>query len=273
MSGRELLHSLIALLRRATPRTKVKLLLFAIARVIRRATAGRITLYQGGIFEFDFGRFHVDQGHGHLGTLSEIFGGRIYQRPGFIPFDGETCVDCGANIGCVTVLWRGTNPGGSIIAVEPHPQTVATLRENVALNLGATHTVVEHAAIGATAGEIELVIDAGGQSMARHPSRMSAEDFDGQLRIKVPSLTIDALCAKHGIARVDLLKIDVEGFESDALAGAAAILPRTDRVMLEYHSEPLRMSCRAVLEQAGFVVGDVPPLLFAARTGATRLAR
>ena len=39
--------------------------------------------------------------------------------------------------------------------------------------------------------------------------------------------TLDAFCTREGIASIDLLKLDVQGFEEAVIAGADAMLPRT----------------------------------------------
>lgn len=54
------------------------------------------------------------------------------------------------------------------------------------------------------------------------------------------------------VARIDLVKIDAEGAELDALRGATRTLPLVERVVLEYHSHDLREQVRAFLGARGF---------------------
>jgi hypothetical protein len=51
--------------------------------------------------------------------------------------------------------------------------------------------------------------------------------------------TMDQVVRALGISRIDLLKLDVEGFELDVLKGANETLQLVDRVILEYHSPEL----------------------------------
>ena len=258
----------LRLFRAASPLTKPRLLLFTASRALRRRL-GR-DVYRGGRFRFAFGNFVVSQGRGDLGTIDEVFGRGIYQVSGFEAREGDTCVDVGANIGCVTVLWRRTNRSGRIVAIEPHPAALAALRANLALNEEPLATAVVAAAAGATGGEVTVQVDADGQTMARHPGLEAAwgVPYRHATELKVPCRTLDELLEAEGIDHVDLMKIDVEGFEAECLAGARRSLARVDRLILEYHAPSLRSACLERLTAAGFAVEEHAPLLFARRTAA-----
>jgi len=264
MTPRENAQNLVALVRQARPGTAGRLLLYAAAYAVRRATGW--SLYHGGLFSFSFGRFHVASGRGDLGTIGEIFVNRPYQVAGFIPSDGDVCLDIGANIGCVSRQWRLTNPTGRIIAVEPHPETVQVLRKNCLLNSGDDITVV-HAAVGSRVGPAELVIDRNHSSMARPAATnlRALGGFAAEERVTVVGVTLDSLLATYALPRVDLLKIDVEGFEVECLNGGRAALGVTERAIVEFHSDELRARCRGILDEAGFHVQEHGTLLFAQR--------
>lgn len=59
--------------------------------------------------------------------------------------------------------------------------------------------------------------------MVKNQTRI--EDFTGRVE-KVTIETIDNFCEEHDISRIDLLKMDIQGFELDALMGASAMLKR-----------------------------------------------
>src|SRR5215471_536268 len=70
-----------------------------------------------------------------LGIIYEVFSQGIYMaKPAFLPRDGWTCVDVGANIGCVSLTWAQRDPHGTIYALEPHRGTFERLERNVAAN-------------------------------------------------------------------------------------------------------------------------------------------
>jgi Methyltransferase FkbM domain len=68
----------------------------------------------------------------------------------------------------------------------------------------------------------------------------------------IPITTLDDALADAPVDQIDLLKLDIEGAEVDALHGAAEILTRTRRVIVEYHSRDLLAGCNEILEQTGF---------------------
>jgi FkbM family methyltransferase len=258
-------RNLTGLFREATGATKGRLALYVAAYLLYRATGWKA--YRGGVFSFRFGRFHVATGRGDLGTIGEIFVDRLHQVRDFVPSDGDTCVDVGAHIGCVALQWRLSNPTGRIIAVEPHPVTVQALRANCALNPGAPITVVE-AAVGSTDGPVTLILDAHENRMALTAGehlRQLRYTFAAQRRASVPGMTLDSLAATHGLRRVHLLKIDVEGFEVECLKGAEHALGITDRVIVEVHSMALRTECARILTERGFSFRVIGKLMFAQR--------
>jgi len=269
MTPRENARNLLGLLVQAQPGTAARLLLYAAAYVLRRSTGWEF--YRGGRFDFRFGSFQVAPGRGDLGMIGEIFVNRGYHRPAFIPSDGEVCIDVGANIGCVSIQWRKSNPTGRILAIEAHPLTVALLRANLALNAGADVVVVP-AAVGSRDGTVELEIDRNNNSIARVVGShlQHVEAYPSEERVTVDSVTLDSLVHRHALERIDLLKIDIEGFEAECLKGARDALTITDRVILEFHSEALRTECRRILEGQGFAVSEFGSLMFASRQTPTR---
>ena len=73
-------------------------------------------------------------------------------------------------------------------------------------------------------------------------------------------IVLDDLVARRNLARIRLLKIDVEGYEAEVLAGAAATLALTDHVIFEWLPEGDEAAGRRVveaLESQGFVLRQV----------------
>ena len=142
--------------------------------------------------------------------------------------EGDLCVDVGANDGWHTlVMASAVRPGGAVMAVEPLPDAVERLRENLARNPWADSVEVHPVALGAAPGEVELnVFDdlppgyASTSTLGRGDARSTV----------VTRGTLDALVAAGG-RRPALVKADVEGGELDVLRGARELTGAPDAPM------------------------------------------
>ncbi|MEY4487934.1 MAG: hypothetical protein RIQ79_442 [Verrucomicrobiota bacterium] len=138
---------------------------------------------------------------------------------------GGNFLDIGANAG-VYSLWVASlrAPGLRVDAFEPDPELCASLRFNLATN--ALDSVRLHSvALGAAEGEVVLAAGAGNKgenhiTAAATPSAAAAG-------IRVPMTTLPDFLARENLARIDALKIDVEGHEVSVLAPLFARAPRS----------------------------------------------
>ncbi len=133
---------------------------------------------------------------------------------------GDLVFDVGAHVGDRIAAFRRL--GARVVAVEPQPAMVKVLK----LLYGRKPDVaLEGVAVGRAAGTIELLINADNPtvSTASRPfidAARAAPGWEAQRWTKsksVPMTTLDALIGKHGLPA--FIKIDVEGFEAEALAG------------------------------------------------------
>jgi FkbM family methyltransferase len=135
---------------------------------------------------------------------------------------GDLVFDVGAHVGDRIAAFRRL--GARVVAVEPQPAMVKVLN----LLYGRRSDVtIEAVAVGRSSGTIELMINADNPtvSTASREFISAAHDAPGWQAqtwtkiISVPVTTLDALIARHGVPA--FIKIDVEGFEAEALAGLA----------------------------------------------------
>jgi FkbM family methyltransferase len=133
---------------------------------------------------------------------------------------GDLVFDIGSHVGDRIAAFRRL--GCRVIACEPNPSLVPTLRR---LYGDDAMVALEPVAVGAKAGEIELKINVDNPTVSTASTDFvqasgGAPGWEGQQwdkNIKVPMTTLDALIVRHGLP--SFVKIDVEGFEAEALAG------------------------------------------------------
>jgi FkbM family methyltransferase len=128
--------------------------------------------------------------------------------------DGSTIFDVGANIGFFSVRFaRWVGPGGKVIAIEPEPRNVGSLRRRIERAGIADIVECVPAAAADKAGELRLAITRG------HP----ADHHLSETGVLIPAVTLDGLAAKDP-RPVSLIKIDVQGAETMVVAGARQLI-------------------------------------------------
>ena len=132
----------------------------------------------------------------------------------YTPRDGDVVIDIGAGIGTELAQWLElVGPTGRVLMIEADPVAARCLRKLVAWR-GHTNVEVIEAAVGATEGIASLEVFApAGVSNRLTNSATSDGDF-----VEVPLTTLDAILRTAGNPHVALLKMNIEGAETDALA-------------------------------------------------------
>lgn len=134
---------------------------------------------------------------------------------------GATVFNLGAHHGVVALrLASEVSPGGKVVAVESNPASAAVARRNVELNLDYA-VVIENKAVGAQFGQIRVSSDWGNQSVG-----VGAHTVD--------VITVDDLSARHGAP--DVVYMDIEGWEQQALKGASETLKHGPDWCVEVHT-------------------------------------
>jgi FkbM family methyltransferase len=133
---------------------------------------------------------------------------------------GDLVFDAGAHVGDRVAAFRRL--GARVVAIEPQPALVRTLRLIYRRDDGV---FVEPVALGAAPGTVELKLNLDNPTVSTASDEFVAaahgapgwHDQAWSRRISVPLMTLDGLIARHGVP--SFIKIDVEGFEAQALAG------------------------------------------------------
>lgn len=168
---------------------------------------------------------------------------------------GGTCLDVGANVGFCTFGLIAALAGGPSVEFhlfEANARLCALLRRSAALHPGQSVSVV-HACVTSQPGtsRLRVVRDQLGASYI-------ADDGDET----VPNVVLDEYLDAHGIGRVPLMKMDIEGSEPLALEGARRSLSsgRIEAIFLELSAPNLARqgsspgATLAALGEAGFDV-------------------
>jgi FkbM family methyltransferase len=140
---------------------------------------------------------------------------------------GAVAVDVGANVGAHTLTFaRLVGPTGRVLAFEPNPAIRDRLVNNVNLN-GLKQTTVYGCALGAAAATLDLRVPSATSAEASNPGLASlvALDTPHDL-VKVTVRSLDDVVADAQLQRVDLVKIDVQGYESHTLQGMRETIAR-----------------------------------------------
>lgn len=135
--------------------------------------------------------------------------------------EGGVFVDIGANVGTYALtLARTVGKDGTVIAVEPHPVAHARLAFNRVAS-GLSQVKLLAAAAGAANGELLMETDADNLGASHVASGQS-----GGHTFRVPAFTLQQILSEAGVASVDALKIDIEGFEDRVLTSFFANAPQ-----------------------------------------------
>ena len=165
---------------------------------------------------------------------------------------GDLVFDIGAHVGDRVASFRRI--GARVVALEPQPALALSLRALFAFDRQVT---VEQAAIARAPGQLELMINPDNPTVSTASREFihAAEDADGWREqrwtrsVGVPATTLDALIDRHGTP--SFIKIDVEGFEAEALAG---LTRPVDALSFEFTTiqRSIALACIARCETLGY---------------------
>jgi FkbM family methyltransferase len=149
---------------------------------------------------------------------------------------GMTFVDIGANIGYYTVLGaKAVGAAGQVIAFEPNPRAYQILTTNLFIN--GTRAVAHQMALGSRVSEATLFVnqeESGGAHVSNDPNSRALSLNYKTIPIKVTRL--DDVIQRS--VNIDVIKIDVEGYEPDVLLGAQKTIERLPNVRLAIELAP-----------------------------------
>jgi len=151
---------------------------------------------------------------------------------------GMTCVDIGANVGYFTIiLSKLAWPYGTVYAFEPEPKNFKVLSRNASVlnSLSPYSCIPEQVAIGNRKGELRFYTT--GYNFGRHSAHMESNES-----IDVEVTTLDRYL--FGGQKVDFVKIDVEGYEPEAIEGMSSIIAKNPNLTIILEHMPGQIDTR-----------------------------
>jgi len=167
--------------------------------------------------------------------LDELMDSLIYFEGSFEPYttgainklckEGMTVIDIGANIGCHTLLFaKLVGPRGKVIAFEPMSWAFSKLIRNIELN-NFDNIILEKTALSnennknqevnfSCSWPISGIVDF--KRYLAHQAHIMKDVVD--------FITLDDYVSKKGISKIDLIKLDVDGYEFKVIRGALETL-------------------------------------------------
>ena len=170
---------------------------------------------------------------------------------------GDTFVDIGAHVGWLTLqAARIVGPTGMVVAVDPQPYNCEKLLTNAHAN-GLTNITVVCGAAGERTGHVRLM-----QQNMTDKARLTLSGSgvnDTRLPFITQIWTLPDLFEMLGLTKVNLLKVDVEGYEREVFRAAGAdLMARVDNIIFEsLEDDPAAAEVRAMVADGGFGLSAV----------------
>jgi FkbM family methyltransferase len=187
-----------------------------------------------------------------LVSCYEIFGRQVYRFPS--SRESPRILDCGANIGLATLYWKQLYPEARITAFEPDPIIFRALARNCA-EWQTTRVELVDQAMWSEDGEMQFWPEGG------HSGRLLP---DGSLGGRASISVRTGRLRDYLRGPIDLLKLDIEGAETEVLLDCADGLGGVEHLFVEYHSfidrEQRLDTLLAVLRSAGYRIHVQPKL-------------
>jgi FkbM family methyltransferase len=166
-------------------------------------------------------------------------------------------VDIGANVGAYSLFVAAqagqgdsSGPAARILAIEPQPDVFARLVANIGFN-GFGSIMAVDCAVADKPGELTLFID----PLNKGESSVRLLRSSAATSVKVPARTLTALLADHGYARIDALKIDVEGAEDVIIEPFLTDAPESlwpKLIVIEDSAHRWQVDLRALFTRHGY---------------------
>lgn len=179
---------------------------------------------------------------GDIGIFYEIFWKKVYAIPTHFVQNPLTIIDLGGHVGFTSIYYSIQYPNAKIFSVEASSENFNILQSNVRQ---FENIIPINKAIYPIDGEV--LFDESGYSYNTKISNVGKP---------IESVSVITLMETYGLNNIDLIKIDIEGAESELLKTNTEWLYKTDNIIIELHSPYSLSDLEKDLEPYGFKITD-----------------
>lgn len=167
-----------------------------------------------------------------------------------LPQGSRIVLDIGANSGVFTLLACAANSECRVIAFEPVPRVYERLVQNIRLNSYSGRCQLREEAVSDTVGLANVHVPYGDMPTSASLHSVGFRGAEGTM-INVKVTTVDAVCSQ--CRDVDLVKIDVEGFEEKVLEGMRKTVARMKpTIIVECNPDGPYVAVESILSASGY---------------------
>ena len=191
--------------------------------IYERLRCGRHNLLHLRTFRLGYrrGHWHVSDGDVEM-TFSRYPYLAFHDIEGYLfdgrwkPQPGETIVDAGGCFGEFSIYAaKRVGPTGRVLMLEPDPANRRVAQEFLALNGSPPNVEIVPAGLWREPGVLKFEAGQGATSA------VAGADASGEHVIEIPVHSLASLADAYQLARIDLVKMDIEGAEVEVIAGAS----------------------------------------------------
>lgn len=163
--------------------------------------------------------------------FSEVFDQQCYQLP-INPKSVHYILDLGANIGLSTIYFSKIYPNAQIAYVEPIPENFLLTHKNLLANNITAHGFENAISINNDSIKMTLGDNDYGHKVSNIPFGQEVETIN---ELTVQGITLNEIIKQLKFPKIDLIKIDIEGYEGILLSEQLEWLNITNAIMMEIH--------------------------------------
>ncbi len=195
-------------------------------------------------------------------VFHEVVLDNIYFKAPISMKDGDTIIDIGAHIGMFSLVAAKSARGVTVHAIEPGPDNLRILKENMALN-GLSNVFMHNFAVHASDGAASLTVASAEGALNTLEREMLPKIRVKTELVKARTVSLDSFIKANRIRSVGLLKLDCEGSEYailGSLSEAAWAVIR--QITMEYHNLDAARNAQALirlLRSKGYAVACEKP--------------